>query len=131
MEKLVNYIQTTISDSSIKTSDLEDFFTSKSLRKDQMLLPMGSVCKHYYFVNQGALRIFYFDKNGDEHTSWVAFEGYFFTEMESFTSQTALNGGRGVCKPKFRDARVSFCQKNRGYNHNLKNFHTMQSIAGR
>lgn len=93
MQKLVNHIQSTLSGCIITASDLEEFFILKPVMKGEVLLPIGSVCKHYYFVNQGVLRIFYFDENGDEHTSWVAFEGYFFTETESFARQTPSKYG--------------------------------------
>ncbi|MFK8302904.1 Crp/Fnr family transcriptional regulator [Capnocytophaga stomatis] len=88
MEKFINYIQTLVPNCCVIPSDLEDFFSLKSLTKSEVLLKMGSVCKHYYFVNQGVLKIYYFNDLGEERTSWVAFEGYFFTELESFTKAT-------------------------------------------
>ncbi|WP_172914762.1 Crp/Fnr family transcriptional regulator [Capnocytophaga canis] len=88
MEKFIDYIQSLVPNCSVAPLDLEDFFSLKSLAKGEILLSMGSICKHYYFVNQGVLKIYYFNDLGEERTSWVAFEGYFFTELESFTKGT-------------------------------------------
>ncbi|MDO4779338.1 MAG: Crp/Fnr family transcriptional regulator [Tissierellia bacterium] len=88
MEKLINYIQTLVPNCPAIPSDLEDFCTLKSLAKNEVLLQMGGVCKHYHYVNQSVLKIYYYNDLGEERTSWVAFEGYFFTELESFTKAT-------------------------------------------
>ncbi|GIM54560.1 Crp/Fnr family transcriptional regulator [Capnocytophaga cynodegmi] len=88
MEKFIDYIQALVPNCSVAPLDLEDFFSLKSLAKGEILLSKGSICKHYYFVNQGVLKIYYFNDLGEERTSWVAFEGYFFTELESFTKGT-------------------------------------------
>lgn len=88
MQKFIDYIQSAVPDSLIEKSDLEEFCTSKSLKKGEVLLSMGSVCKHYYYVNRGVLRIYYFNDAAEERTGWIAFEDYFFTELESFTRGT-------------------------------------------
>lgn len=85
MEKFIRQIQNFVPEAQIKPSDLEPFCVPISLRKDDVLLSLGNVCKHYYFVNEGVLRIFYLFE-GKEFTNWVAFENYFFTELESYTS---------------------------------------------
>ncbi|MDO4230394.1 MAG: Crp/Fnr family transcriptional regulator [Capnocytophaga sp.] len=87
MQKFINQIRKSVPDSQVEISDLENFCTVKSLQKNEILLEMRAVCNYYYFVNQGALRFFYFDEKGEEHTSWVAFENYFFTELESYSQK--------------------------------------------
>ena len=88
MQKFIDYIHSAVPDSLIEKLDLEEFCISKSLKKGEVLLSMGSVCKHYYYVNRGVLRIYYFNDAAEEHTGWIAFEDYFFTELESFTRGT-------------------------------------------
>jgi len=88
MQKFIDYIQSAVPDSLIEKSDLEEFCRSKSLKKGEVLLSMRSVCKHYYYVNRGVLRIYYFNDAAEERTGWIAFEDYFFTELESFTRGT-------------------------------------------
>ncbi len=66
---------------------LEKYFQSRQLDKNETLLSFHSVCRHYYFVNKGSLRVFFIE-DGQEYTGWFAFENYFFTELESYTNQT-------------------------------------------
>ena len=81
MEKLIAYIQKTIPKLKIEEQILREVFQKEVLTKDTLLLDFGQVCEHYYFVNKGALRIFFYDDNGEEYTSWIAFKNYFFTEQ--------------------------------------------------
>jgi CRP-like cAMP-binding protein len=53
-----------------------------------MLLLQGEVCKHYYFVNKGCLRLFTVNKEGVEGTRYFAFEGAFGTALPSLIEQT-------------------------------------------
>ena len=85
MEKLIAYIQKTIPKLKIEEKLLGEAFQKEVLTKDALLLDFGQVCEHYYFVNKRALRIFFYDDNGEEYTSWIAFENYFFTEQFSYT----------------------------------------------
>ena len=84
MEKLIAYIQKTVPELKIQEQTLREAFQKESVAKDALLLDFGQVCEHYYFVNKGALRIFFYDDNGEEYTSWIAFENYFFTEQNSY-----------------------------------------------
>ena len=86
MEKLIAYIQKTVPKLKIEEQILREAFQKEVLTKDTLLLDFGQVCEHYYFVNKGALRIFFYDDNGEEYTSWIAFEDYFFTEQFSYTN---------------------------------------------
>ena len=61
MRKFIDHIQSTVPDSPIEKSDLEEFCISKSLKKGEVLLSIGSVCRHYYYVNRGVLRVYYFN----------------------------------------------------------------------
>lgn len=74
----------------INNGELEACFAIRQLQKNEILLSFHSVCRHYYFVNKGALRIFFLE-DGQEYTSWFAFEDYFFTELESYTHSSFSN----------------------------------------
>lgn len=50
------------------------------------ILNQGARCNYYYFVEEGAIRI-YFYKDHREISAWLATEKTFFTELESFNSQ--------------------------------------------
>lgn len=87
-DKLIEQIKK--SNPNINATELDGCFRLRQLGKDETLLSFHSVCRHYYFVNKGSLRIFFL-KDGQEYTSWFAFENYFFTELESYANQTFSN----------------------------------------
>jgi CRP-like cAMP-binding protein len=61
-------------------------FERKTVRKRELLLREGAVCKYSYFVVQGSLRSFNTDEKGVEHIVQFAFEDYWMTDMYSFLS---------------------------------------------
>lgn len=63
-------------------------FTFLKTKRNEMLLLQGEVCKHYYFVNKGCLRLFTINKDGVEGTRYFAFEGAFGTALPSLIEQT-------------------------------------------
>lgn len=48
-----------------------------------MLLLQGQVCKYYYFVNKGCIRLFTINDDGQEATRYFAFEGGFGSALPS------------------------------------------------
>lgn len=62
-------------------------FKSKSVKKNNILLREGDVCKEFYFVVSGCIRIFFIDKNGHEKTRYVMLENHIGTALTSFISQ--------------------------------------------
>jgi CRP-like cAMP-binding protein len=63
-------------------------FKPLKTKRNEMLLLQGEVCKHYYFVNKGCLRLFTVNKEGVEGTRYFAFEGAFGTALPSLIEQT-------------------------------------------
>jgi len=53
------------------------------LDKDEFLLRAGSVCKHYYFIEEGTVRL-YHTKEAEEYTVWMGTSGQIFTDLESY-----------------------------------------------
>ena len=72
------------------TKEDKDFLTSvfktKNLRKRQYLLQAGDVCRYECFVNEGCLRQYYVDENGQEHVLMFAFENWWTSDMHSFVT---------------------------------------------
>jgi CRP-like cAMP-binding protein len=70
----------------LENSEL-DFFKSmlstKKLKKKELILRTGQVCKNLYFINKGCLRYFYII-DGQEKTAQFFFENGWFTDLESF-----------------------------------------------
>lgn len=62
-------------------------FSSVKTKRNQILTGRDEVCRHYYFINSGCMRIFTTDKNGNERSRYFAFEGNFVTALPSFIDQ--------------------------------------------
>lgn len=58
----------------------------KQIRRKQYLLQAGDVMRYECFVNQGCLRSYYVDDNGQERTLTFAFEDWWTGDMYSFLS---------------------------------------------
>src|SRR5205085_10091348 len=65
---------------------LLECFEELTLSKNECLLTEGKICRHLYFLEQGALRGFY-TLDGKDITHWFAFENDFVTSFHSFTTQ--------------------------------------------
>jgi CRP-like cAMP-binding protein len=88
--QLIEYIKKSFLQTDIDKVEIDRYFQIKTLKKNETLLSLNSICRNYYFVNKGVLRV-YFIHEGEEHTSWFAFENYFFTELESYINETFSN----------------------------------------
>ena len=63
-------------------------FSKLKTKRNQILLNEGDICKDYYFVNKGCLRLFTYSSEGIETTRYFAFEGAFGTALPSLIQQT-------------------------------------------
>ncbi|MBE9461526.1 Crp/Fnr family transcriptional regulator [Dyadobacter subterraneus] len=59
----------------------------KIVKKNELLLKSGEVCRNFYFVNQGCLRIFNTDEKGEEHNLLFLPENWWAVDMTSFSEQ--------------------------------------------
>jgi CRP-like cAMP-binding protein len=76
--------------SAIKDATLEyigNHFKKKETKRNELLLSPGQICRHYYFVNKGCLRLFTVNTLGVEGTRYFAFEGAFGTALPSLIEQ--------------------------------------------
>lgn len=55
--------------------------------RNEILLNYNQVCKHYYFINKGCVRLYTTSKEGNESSRYFAFEGNFVTALPSFIDQ--------------------------------------------
>jgi CRP-like cAMP-binding protein len=87
-EKLRQYLKNrTIIDEPILNHICSHFSLIKT-KRNQILLKEGEICKNYYFVNKGCLRIFTYNSEDIETTRYFAFEGAFGTALPSLIQQT-------------------------------------------
>jgi CRP-like cAMP-binding protein len=86
MEHLLNHIKNYSPLSDKAQTALQDCFEQVVLSKNEYLLTEGKICRHLYFLQQGALRGFY-TLEGKEITYWFGFENDFVTSFHSFITQ--------------------------------------------
>lgn len=66
---------------------ISDCFKPKSVKKNEILLHEGNICKEFYFINTGSIRTFFIDINGHEKTRYVMLDNYIGTALTSFIAQ--------------------------------------------
>jgi CRP-like cAMP-binding protein len=67
---------------------IERCFKLKHARRNEILVPKGSVAKNIYFVIKGCLRVFLVDDSGNESTRFLIFENHMGTAFPSFINGT-------------------------------------------
>ena len=55
--------------------------------RNEMLCNIGQVCKHFYFIKKGCLRLYEIDANGNEVTGYFALESCIISANTSFILQ--------------------------------------------
>jgi len=69
----------------------KEFFVSLleplTLKRKQLLLEQGDICRHSTFVNSGCLRGYMYDRNAMEHVVSFAPQGWWIGDMYSLISQ--------------------------------------------
>lgn len=66
---------------------IASYFKPKSVKKNDILLQEGKICKEFYYVEKGCIRTFFIDKNGHEKTRYVMLDHHIGTALTSFISQ--------------------------------------------
>jgi CRP-like cAMP-binding protein len=75
---------------SLSDTEVEQFcnlFKLQTIKKKQFLLQKGEVCKFEGFVNKGCFRVYHIDAKGFEQVLYFAIEGWWITDIDSFTNQ--------------------------------------------
>lgn len=62
-------------------------FNRRLVKKSQILLHEGKVCKKFYFIGNGSIRTYFLDKNGHEKTRYVMLDNHIGTALTSFINQ--------------------------------------------
>ena len=83
-------INSAISISATEMDIILSAFKAIEIKKGEILIKQGSLCEQYYFLEKGLLR-FVYNNEGIDNTTWVIFEGIFFTEIISLKSKKETN----------------------------------------
>lgn len=86
-EKLTNKLKAGFDPGRQAIEEVLACFSPALTGRNQLLLSPGEVCKNYYFIETGALRVFTINKEGIENSRFFAFEGNFCTALPSFINQ--------------------------------------------
>ncbi len=77
--------QTTIDDASLLK--VTSKFKPLKTKRNEILCSIGQVCKHFYFINEGCLRLYEIDDKGNEVTGFFALEDSIMSAVPSFILQ--------------------------------------------
>lgn len=73
--------------SSQEMETVKSFFTKLTTERNEILIQYDQVCRYYYFINKGCIRLFTTTKDGSDTSRYFAFEGSFATALPSFIDQ--------------------------------------------
>ena len=90
-EQLKTYFANNFEAAPIEVEMLLNAFKEKSIKKNEILISKGDVCKFTYFVCKGSVRAYFIDDDGQEATRYIALENQFITTIHAFISQTPTN----------------------------------------
>lgn len=99
MKTLKDHIKRTVTVTDNELAHMVQLFQPMTLEKEAHLIKAGQYCENYYFVETGTLRVYTMVDNLVV-TNWFAFEGNFFTDLESYTYQ---------CQAKFNIQAIENC----------------------
>ncbi|PAM95190.1 cAMP-binding protein [Flavobacterium sp. IR1] len=85
--QLEKYLKTKIEIDDKTLSFICSYFTIKKTKRNEFLLKEKEICKHFYFVNKGCIRLFNINNNGEEGTRYFHFEDSFGTALPSLINQ--------------------------------------------
>jgi len=87
MQALIEYFQGYIPLNAEETKLVESKITLRHIKRKQMILQEGFICKHYSFVVQGCFKMYAVDDKGNEHNLQFAAENDWIADLGSFHSQ--------------------------------------------
>lgn len=81
---LLEHIRKFVNLSESEEHILKEFIKPQTLRKKELLLSNGQVCKSLYFVEEGCLRMYFINEKNAEQITQFAIEGWWLTDFFSF-----------------------------------------------
>lgn len=67
--------------------EITTLFKPMKTARNEMLCNIGQVCKHFYFIKKGCLRLYELDNKGNEVTGYFALENSIISANTSFILQ--------------------------------------------
>ncbi len=88
MNQLDQYLRSKVQFADEELLRIQTSATPLTVRKRQLLLRAGDVCRHKLFVLRGLLRVYRVSKDGTESVMWFAAESQWAIDPESYTTET-------------------------------------------
>ncbi|QEE49329.1 Crp/Fnr family transcriptional regulator [Flavobacterium alkalisoli] len=79
--------------------DIGNNAINKTLRRNELLLQAGDVCRHKVFIAKGLLRTYSIDANGNEHIVQFSPEHTWTLDIESYDKETPSLINIGATEP--------------------------------
>lgn len=87
MQAIFNYFQKYLPFSLAEKELITSKVTLRNIKRKQMILQEGFVCKHYFFVVEGCFKMYAIDEKGNQHNLQFAAENDWITDIGSFHSE--------------------------------------------
>jgi CRP-like cAMP-binding protein len=84
---LVKFLKSKVHLDDTSLHEICSYFKLKRTKRNEILLSYDQVCKNYYFINKGCIRLFTVGTDGNESSRYFAFEENFATALPSFINQ--------------------------------------------
>lgn len=85
---LHQHIKKFVNVSEVDFAEILTFFEVLSVKKKDILLQEGELCRRKFFVLKGCLRLFFLKETGVEQTTQFAIENWWLTDNLAFLEQT-------------------------------------------
>ena len=87
IQPLLEYFKKYLPLNEEETTLLAERVTQRQIKRRQMILQEGFVCKHYTFVENGCFKMYGVDEKGNEHNLRFAAENDWIADLASFYSE--------------------------------------------
>ena len=87
VESLLTYFDSYLALNEEERAQLSQRVVARRLKRRQLVLQQGDVCRHYTFVVSGCLKLYGVDKKGTEHTLQFAAENDWISDIGSFHAE--------------------------------------------
>lgn len=87
MQVLIDYFQAYLPFKVEEKELIISKVTLRNIKRRQMILQEGVVCKYYFFVMEGCFKMYAVDEKGNEHNLQFAAEKDWITDIGSFHAQ--------------------------------------------
>jgi CRP-like cAMP-binding protein len=113
-EALIHYIRTVLPMSLEKAKQISTYFHSKQFLKNEYILSEGTICSESHFIEEGFLRAYLLDADGNEITTHFYSKNGFATDFLSFFKcKPAAGNVQALCDCKawginYEDLQICF-----------------------